>query len=108
MYKHFTVFKKIRSENQLHKLLYNKDLISKKKSKENDYCNKQKTRNMWDRIYTLIRKNSKYFLENVYCFRILKDMKSKDINQDLKKNRQKREIKIIWQIVKFLAKELLK
>ena len=34
MYKHFTVFKKIRSENQLHKLLYNKDLISKKKVKK--------------------------------------------------------------------------
>ena len=31
MYNHFTVFKKIRSENQLHKLIYNKDLISKKK-----------------------------------------------------------------------------
>ena len=34
MYNHFTVFKKIRSENQLHKLLYNKDLISKKKVKK--------------------------------------------------------------------------
>ena len=63
---------------------------------------------MWDRIYTPIRKNSKYFLENVYCFRKLKDMKSNDINQDLKKNRPKREIKRIWQIIKFLAKELLK
>ena len=42
-----------------------------------------------------LEKNSKYFLENVYCFRKLKDMKSNDINQDLKKNRQKREIKRI-------------